>query len=251
MFKYFLKREIYDRYIGNVTGVSWVFIQPVLTLLIYTLVFDKIFGARVPEAEDIGFIVYLALGFWPWMAFSESVLKSITAVSDKKDLIGKINLNFKIPVIATVSASFALNLIGYIIVLLTLVLFGKQFNYLAILLLIFPILQLYLLAIALSLILSALQVYIRDTLHLMTTVMTLWFFLTPIIYSVSILPESIKVFIQLNPIYIPITFIHNALITNKELPWVSMLYLTISILILLWLANKIFNRLSPRFEEFI
>ena len=251
MFSYFFKREIYGKYIGNITGVSWVFIQPVLTLLIYAFVFERIFHAKFPESETIGFIVYLALGFWPWTAFSESVLKAIPAVIDKKDLIGKVNLDFRIPVIATISASFILNVVGYILVLIILILFGNDFNYNAIPLLIFPLIILYIFALALGLLLSAIQVYIRDTIHFMGTMMTLWFFMTPIVYSVSLMPDYIKKIMLFNPIFIPIKFIHSALLTNNQLNWLPMFLLFIFVIIFLWLANKIFNRLSTKFEDFI
>jgi len=251
LFNYFFKREITDKYLGNIAGFSWVFIQPVITLSIYWIVFDKIFGARIPEAEEIGFIVYLAIGFWPWMAFSESVIRSITMVTDKKDLIGKIDIDFKIPVVATISASFFLNIIGYLFVLLGLVLFANKFYYINLPLLIIPIIQLYFMAISLGLLLASLQVFIRDTLQFMTTIMTLWFFMTPIIYSESILPDGYKTIIQLNPVYTPITFIHNALITNSPLPWYQMSVLSLSILIFLFFSIKVFNKLSPSFDEFI
>ncbi|MBL4772913.1 MAG: ABC transporter permease [Alcanivoracaceae bacterium] len=251
MFKYFLKREIKESYLGNLTGFSWVLIQPILTLIIYTIVFEKIFKARIPEAENIGFIVYLAIGFWPWIAFSEAILKSITAVINKKDLIGKVKINLKEVVFATVTATFIINSIGYFIVLMVLVLVGKEFNYAAIPLLILPLLQLYIFALALGLILSSLQVFIRDTLHLMTTLITLWFFSTPIIYSESIMPESIRYYMQFNPVYTPITFIHNAILSHKPLPWQEMGILTIALIILLYLANKMFSKLSPNFEDYI
>lgn len=251
MFKYFLIREIKESYIGNLSGFSWVMIQPVLTLIIYTIVFEKIFKARIPEAENIGFIVYLAIGFWPWTAFSEALLKSITAVTSKKDLIGKIKINLKHCVFATVTASFLINIIGYFIILIILVLMGKEFNYYAIPLLIFPIIQLYIFALAMGLMLSALQVFIRDTLHVMTTFITLWFFSTPIIYSESILPESIRAFMQFNPIYTPITFIHNAILSHKPLPWKEMIILSFVLIVFLYVSNKIFSKLAPNFEDYI
>lgn len=251
LYNYFFKREIQDKYLGNIMGFSWVLIQPIITLIIYWVVFDKIFKARVPEAEEVGFIVYLAIGFWPWMAFSEAVIRSITSVTEKKELIGKVNIDFKIPIIASISASFFLNLIGYMIVLMGLVIFADVFYYENLPLLIIPLLQLYVLAIALGLILSSLQVFIRDTLQFMTTIMTLWFFMTPIIYSESILPDLYKSIIQLNPLYTPINFIHNALITNKQLPWLKMIILSVVIVIILYICLKIFNKLSNSFEEYI
>lgn len=251
MFKYFFKREIKEKYLGNISGIAWVFIQPIITLAIYWLVFGVIFGAtRIPEAENIGFIVYLAIGFWPWMAFSESVMRAISVVSEKNDLIGKVNIDFKIPVIASITANFTLNLIGFILVLIGLTLFADAFNYSKIPLLILPIIQLYIFALGLGILLSALQIFIRDVLIFMTTLITLWFFLTPIIYSESILPAEFKRIIQFNPLYTPISFIHKSLLTDQPLPWMNMLYLTLFILIFLYLSIKVFNKLSPHFESF-
>lgn len=250
LFSYYFKREITTRYLGNITGILWVFVQPIITLLIYWVVFGVIFKQRVPEAKEIGFIVYLAIGFWPWMAFSESILRSITTVSDNDDLIGKINLDFKIPVIATISGIFLINIIGYILVILFLVLFASKFNYSGIPLLIFPLLQLYIFSVAIGLLLSSIQIFVKDTLQFFSTIITLWFFLTPIIYSESSLPENFKAIIQFNPVYTPITFIHTALITNRPLDWQNMFLLTVFIVTLLYFSVKVFNKLSPRFVDF-
>ena len=250
MFKYFFYREIKEKYIGNITGISWVFIQPIITLIIYWIVFDKIFGARIPEAKDIGFIVYLAIGFWPWIAFSESVMRSITVISEQSSLIGKVKMDFKILVIAAISASFLLNLIGYILVLIGLVLFADKFHYSGFVFLIFPLIQLYIFALALGLLLSALQIFIKDVLLFMTTIMTMWFFLTPVIYSESILPEKFKMVIKFNPLYTPISFIHKAVISNQPLPWIDMCIETLLLIVFLYTSIKIFDKLSPSFEMF-
>jgi len=252
LFYYFLKREIRDKYLGNLIGFSWIFIQPIITLLIYWFVFDKIFNVpRISEEEQsFGFIVYLAIGFWPWLAFSDSLLASITAVSEKSDLIGKIKIDLKTPVLATISARFLLHLIGYIVVLVSLVIFNESLKISSILLVIFPLIQLFLFSVALGLLLSSFQIFIRDTLQLMTTLITLWFFTTPIIYSESILPPEYLSIIKLNPLYIPISFIHNAVLGKSDLPWMNLLILTGFTLLLLAIAIKTFNKLSPSFEDF-
>jgi len=117
IFLYYLKRELKEKYIGNITGILWIIIQPVVLLATYWFVFEKIFHARISEDIDVDFIVYLALGFWPWLAFSESVMNSITGVENNSELIGKNKLDFKIPVIASITANFVLNVIGYVLVL--------------------------------------------------------------------------------------------------------------------------------------
>ena len=251
MFKYFLKRELKESYLGNLTGLSWVIIQPILTLLIYTFVFEKIFNSKFPEAENVGFVVYLAMGLWPWIAFSDAIIKSITTVTDQKSFIGKIKINLTEPVFAIVTASFVLNVFGYIFVLCVLILVGKNFNYGSIPLLILPLLQLYVLALAFGLFFSAIQVFIRDTVNLMGTLITLWFFTTPIIYTESLIPESLRVYMYFNPIYVPIKFIHNAMITGNPLPWAEMGIVSIAIGLFFYLALKMFKKLEPSFEDYL
>ena len=250
MFKYFYKNQIKEKYLGNLTGFSWVFIQPLITLLIYWFVFDKIFQSRISEDINASFITYLALGFWPWLAFSESILSSINTIKEKSDLIGKIKLDFKTVVVAKVSAVFSLHLIGYLLVLVILLLLN-DLSLWKIPILVLPLIQLYLFAIALSLILSSLQVFINDILQVITVVMTMWFFMTPIVYSEYFIPSEYRSALMINPIYTIITFVHKSILTNEALPWMMMLVVSVFIVILLLLAIKMFNKLSDKFEEVI
>jgi lipopolysaccharide transport system permease protein len=250
LFLYFYKNEIKEKYLGNLTGFSWVLIQPVITLLIYWFVFDKIFQARISEDLNTSFIVYLALGFWPWLAFSEAVLSSINTIKEKSDLIGKVKLDLKTVVIAKVSAVFTLHLIGYLIVLIIFI-FIYGISPWSIPLLILPLLQLYVFAIALSLVLSSVQVFINDVFQVMSVLMTMWFFMTPIVYSENFIPEEYRGYLMINPIYTVITFIHKAVLTDEGLPWLLMSGVAFIFLLFLYLAVKMFNKLAGKFEEFI
>jgi len=250
LLSYFFKRELKGKYLGNITGMSWAYIQPVITLLIYWFVFGVVFKQRVHENPNIEFIVYLAIGFWPWVTFSEAVLKSIKVIEESSDLLGKVNMDFKTPVLASVSATFVINLIGYIAVLVILFLFAGEFNHKGILLLIFPIVTLYIFALSLAFIFSSIQIFIKDTNQIVGTVMTLWFFLTPILYSESILPEKYQYYIQFNPLYIPISFIHKAILTQGDLPWLGLFTLSMVFMFMLYLSIKLFNKLAKSFVDF-
>jgi len=250
LLSYFFKREFKGKYLGNITGMSWAYIQPVITLLIYWFVFGVIFKQRVHENPNIEFIVYLAIGFWPWITFSEAVLKSIKVIEENSDLLGKVNMDFKTPVLASVSAIFIINLIGYIAVLMILFFFAGEFNHQGILFLVFPIITLYIFALSLAFVFSSIQVFIKDTNQIIGTIMTLWFFLTPILYSESILPEKYQHFIQFNPLYIPINFIHKAILTQESLPWLSLFTLTMVFTLILYLSVKLFNKLAKNFVDF-
>jgi lipopolysaccharide transport system permease protein len=69
----FTRQDLSTRFQGNVGGLAWAFAAPVLQLGIFYFVFTQIFKARVPGLEGVGYLAFLALGFWPWFAFSEAV----------------------------------------------------------------------------------------------------------------------------------------------------------------------------------
>jgi len=251
MFAYFLRREINNRYIGNSSVVFWIFFQPLLTLLIYNFVFSYIFKARIPDMLDGTFIAYLAIGLWPWMAFSESVIRSISCVTERKDLLGKVKIDLRVIVLANITATFILHFIGYVFVIILLIAFGKisaEFN---LLLLLIPLTILYLLAIMFGLFFSALQVFYKDLQQIMSTLMTLWFFSTPIIYAISAIPVKYHAIMSWNPLFGLINFIHNIVFKFSDLDWMSLLKLLTVILILMFIGNIYFKKLAPQFDDFV
>ena len=100
------RREIKTRFLDSFSGLAWLVIQPLILLLIYSFVFVVIFKAKIPEADLTGFVPYLAVAFWPWTAFSESVLRSVSSINANANLIGKVSLPSEVFPCAVVSASF-------------------------------------------------------------------------------------------------------------------------------------------------
>jgi lipopolysaccharide transport system permease protein len=250
VFKYFLRKEITDKYLGNSSAILWIVIHPVISLLIYNLVFGIIFKARVPELPENAFVAYLAIGLWPWMAFSESVINSITSVVSRKDLLGKVKIDLRYVVLAGVTANFILNGIGFLAILIVLSILGKLPISVDLFLLLIPLAMLYLLAIGLSLLFSALYVFYRDLKQIITAIFPLIFFCTPIIYAWSIIPEKIKIYFSFNPLLPIINYIHDAVFGINQLNWMAMLYIFLFALMLLIFSNKFFQKLAPRFDDF-
>jgi ABC-type polysaccharide/polyol phosphate export permease len=89
-FQNLVARQIRQDYLDNITGFAWLILQPLILLAVYAFVFSTIFKARIPEAGDIGFVPYLAIAFWPWIAFSEAVLKANSSITANAALIGKV-----------------------------------------------------------------------------------------------------------------------------------------------------------------
>lgn len=251
MFSYFLRKEITDRYLGSSSALLWVVVQPVASLFVYYLVFGFIFKARVPDLPQELFITYLAVGLWPWMAFSEAVIGSLMTILNRKDLLGKVKIDLRQILLAGVTTHFILHGIGFIAILLMLMGIDRLTPSWSLFLLILPYLTLYLFAVALAFLFSALQVFYRDLKEIVTAFMPLWFFTTPIIYSWARVPEAGKVFLSYNPLLPIINFIHDVTFGLNPPNVQSLVMVMFGIILLLLLTHAFFQKLAPRFDDFV
>ena len=245
-----VRREISSRYLDSMSGLAWLVIQPLMLLLIYGFVFVIIFKAKVPEADTTGFLPYLAIAFWPWTAFSDSVLRSVNAVTGNAGLIDKVAISSEVFPIATVTATFLMHSIGYLAILLVMSLFGVELHWLGLMPALVILILLYALALALGLLVSSLNVFVRDLEHILPPVMMLWFFGTPILYSISLIPERYQHWMHLNPMTGLMNSLRGYFLRGEYAPGLSLLLTAAAILLLLWFAFWFFRRLSPRFEDF-
>lgn len=198
----FYQREIKNRYLGSLSGLLWVFVHPALLLSLYTFLIAGVLKARIPELSDSQWLPYVALGLWPWMCFSEGLQRGTTAVIDHSGLLGKIALPAELLVLASVAATFTLHALGLaaIVVVLSVAGYPIAWQYGLILL---PLLSvLFLLTAGLSLISAALQVYVRDVAQVLTQSLSFMFFLTPILYTPTMLPAVVRDWLMLNPVSI-------------------------------------------------
>src|SRR5690625_1970825 len=113
------------------------------------------------------------------------------------------------------------------------------------------LLALYILTVGLSLALSAVQVFVRDLEQALPTVYMFWFFLTPILYSPELLPSDMDHWLQFNPITWWIAEIRQSMLHGDYMPGLHALHILASSLVTAWLGLKLFNRLSPHFEDFL
>ena len=86
VFRQLVSRAVRTGYLENLTGFAWLILQPLILLAVYAFVFSTIFKARIPDAGPGGFVPYLAIAFWPWIAFSEAVLLLIRESEAVKEL---------------------------------------------------------------------------------------------------------------------------------------------------------------------
>ncbi len=251
IFLQLVSRNIRTDYLENVTGFAWLVLQPLLMLAVYAFVFSTIFQARMPEAEGVGFVPFLAVAFWPWTAFSEAILKASSSITANAALIGKVAFPSELLPLSTVAATFTMHLIGYLAVLLFLFLIGTDLHWLGFLWAIPLLLLLALFAAGLALFASALQVFIRDTAQILPPLMTFWFFTTPILYSSTMLPDQLQAFFRWNPISWFVLRLREAFITGFSGFGLMDLLVPLLSLLTLLAGLGLFRRLRGHFEDFL
>lgn len=244
-------RQIRQDYLENITGFAWLILQPLILLAVYAFVFSTIFKARIPEAGDIGFVPYLAIAFWPWIAFSEAVVRANGSITANGALIGKVAFATEQIPLATVTATFIMHFIGYIAVLIVLQLMGTSIHWVYLSLAIPVILLMWVFACSIALFTSAIQVFVRDVAQILPPLMTFWFFTTPILYSASYLPASIQGVAQWNPMAWFVARLRELLLLGEIKFGFMALFILLFILIFSWLSLRFFRRFSGHFEDFL
>lgn len=220
---YFLAwRDIQVRYKQTVLGVAWAILQPLLTMTTYSLVFGRLVGI---SSNGIPYPLWVYTALLPWQFFSHALAKSSNSLVENQSLITKVYFpRLVIPIAAVLAGviDFALAFI----VLLGMLLYYGQFPSNAFLAVI-PFVLLTLIATwAIGFWLSALNVEYRDVRHIIPFLTQLWFFVTPIVYPSSLIPEPWRMWSGLNPLAGIVEGFRWALLTgNTELDpiiWVSM-----------------------------
>ena len=250
-FRNLVVRQIRQDYLENITGFSWLILQPLILLAVYAFVFSTIFKARIPEAADIGFVPYLAVAFWPWTAFSEAVLRANNSITANGALIGKVAFATEQIPLATVTATFIMHLIGYLAVLIVLQLMGTSIHWFYLLLVLPVMLLMWVFACSISLVTSAIQVFVRDLAQILPPLITFWFFTTPILYSSSYLPQSIQTLTQWNPMAWFIARLRELLLFGEINLDYKALLMVLFVVVFAWVSLRFFRRFSGHFEDFL
>lgn len=175
---YFIITDIKIKYKASALGLLWSMFAPAATLAIYWVVFGLILKNNMPA-----FALFLFAGLLVWNFFFSVIITSTSIVVDRAGIVKKVAFPREILALSTVGTSFIYFLIQSGVMVLFMVAFWRGPDWSMIWLLPFSILSLAIFAGSLGILLSAINVYLRDTRHLIEVALQMWFFLTPIIYS--------------------------------------------------------------------
>ena len=212
-------REFRARYGNAVLGALWSLLSPLAMILVYTVVFAEVMRTRLPGSDSgYAYSIYLCAGILAWGLFSEIVGRAQTMFIDQANLLKKINFpRICLPLIVVLGA--LLNF-GIIFGLFTMFLVASGNFPGAVFVAIVPVLALQVLfAIGLGLIVGVLNVFFRDIGQLFGILLQFWFWLTPIVYPASILPENMRGLLAFNPMAAIIGAWQRILVTGQPPLW--------------------------------
>jgi lipopolysaccharide transport system permease protein len=250
-FRNLVVRQVRQDYLENMTGFAWLILQPLILLAVYAFVFSTIFKARIPEAADIGFVPYLAVAFWPWTAFSESILRANNSITANAALIGKVAFATEQVPLASVTATFIMHMVGYLAVLVVLQLMGTSIHWVYLAIVLPVIVLMWVFACAIALFTSAIQVFVRDLAQILPPLMTFWFFTTPILYSSSYLPAPFQKIAQWNPMAWFVARLRELLLFGDVQLDFSVFAMLGFVAFFAWASFRFFRRFSGHFEDFL
>jgi len=244
-------REIRSRFVGSSAGWLWLIVNPILLLGVYSVVFGVVFDARAPSGLEMPFVAWLAVALWPWLGFSEGIMRASESMPQHAGLISKVAMRRELLTVSTATASFLLQMAGYLVVLAVMAALGVSLTPAGFGNAALVIAVLLVLSNALGLFAATLRVFFADIQQVLPTLMMLWFFLTPILYSPEYLPDELSALVIANPLAGLMTDLRAAVLEGRILPGsTTLVMLAVSVgLYLLGLA--FFRRMAPYFEDFL
>lgn len=194
-----VKREFQVRYLNSLLGSLWAVLNPLAMIIIYTVIFSQVMRARLPGVDDtLAYSLYLCAGLLPWTYFTELVMRGQTVFVEQASLLKKMNFpRITLPIILLISSTINFAIIfGLFSVFLVCSGRFPGWSLLAFL----PLLLIQQgFALGLGILLGTINVFYRDVAQFVGVVLQFWFWFTPIVYSIALLPESAKRVFGLNP----------------------------------------------------
>jgi len=197
----FVRREIRGRYVNSVLGLSWAVLHPLALLALYTFVFSHVLSVRLGgDGGPASFPLYLFCGMLPWLAFADGVTRASSVLVEQTPLIKKVVFPSEVLPAYVVIAALVMEGVGLAVLLPAVVLFGGGLGWSLLALPGIVLLQ-FLFTMGVAWFLACVGVAVRDVRHVLGVLLTLWMFLTPIVYPADMVPARFRWVLALNPLY--------------------------------------------------
>lgn len=238
-----VKQDIDGRYKGSIFGFLWTLLNPLFMLVIYSVVFKFVFINNIDH-----YPIYLFIMLMPWNAFNSMIMNGSTCVSNNASIIKKVYFPREVLPLSVVISYTIQYCFSLIVTIIAILVSGVGLSFNALLL---PLIMLVQVTFAFGIILmiSAANVYVRDVQYMMNPIMMIWMYASPILYSISMVPEKFLSIYKLNPM-VTILGGYKSILYDKTLPDFRALgivfLVSLGLCVIGWL---VFNKLQRRFAE--
>lgn len=237
-----VRREFQARYGNAMLGAAWAVLNPLALILVYTVIFARVMHSKLPGVDSsFAYSIYLCAGILTWGLFADITARSQNMFLEQANLIKKISFpRICLPLIVLLNALLNFGIIfGLFSVFLVVSGNFPGWVFLALL----PVLLIeVLLAVGLGMILGVLNVFFRDVGQFFAVFIQFWFWLTPIVYPASILPEAARALLWLNPMAVVVEAFQGILVSGRAPDWRALLPAATLAVLLCLLAVRLFRR---------
>ncbi|MBU3604080.1 ABC transporter permease [Polynucleobacter sp. AP-Kaivos-20-H2] len=250
------KREFQTKYKNSLLGFAWPIINPLALILVYTLVFSKVMGARLPSAAGEGgsgiysYSIYLCIGVIVWTLFAELTSRAQVVFLENANLLKKLNFpRLCLPVIVIFNAGLNFLIIFSLFTIFLVVTNNfPGYCFFAVI----PLLAILIaFAIGLGMTLGVLNVFFRDIGYFYSVALQFWFWLTPIVYSVNVLPEKIRFLVAFNPLTNLLVAFQGIFINHQMPDWSSLWLICVLAILLNINGFRLFRKRSGEMVDLL
>lgn len=247
----FAWRELRSRYKGSALGFGWNFAIPLLNLAVFYLLFGVLLGQRPRTGTgEQNYAIFLFVGLLPWTFFASSLGSGASSIIANGAIVKKVRLPLQLLPAASVLSNLANFMLSMIVLFVVLAIFGPRhlegLLYLPLLVVIQIVMNL-----GFAYLLAAANVFFRDVQHILGILLTAWYFLTPVLFSVAIVADrpTERELLYLNPMTAIVVAYQRALLDGLPPEWDRLAYSTLFAALIFALGFWYFRRSKDSFEE--
>jgi len=237
-----VKREFQSKYRNSLLGAAWTVINPLAMIIVYTVIFSQVMRAKLPGIDTtFAYSIYLCAGVITWGLFAEITGRAQNVFLEHANLLKKLSFpRLCLPVILILNAGVNF-LIIFGLFTAFLVISGNFPGWVYFATIPLLIIQIAF-AVGLGITLGVLNVFFRDIGQLFGVILQFWFWLTPIVYPVTILPQSLRPLMDLNPMAGLVGAYQTILVTGQWPVWQNLWFVTLLSILMCGLAMRMFRK---------
>ena len=247
----FAWRDLRSRYKGSALGFGWNFAIPLLQLAVFYVLFGVLFGIRPRTATgEQNYAIFLFVGLLPWTFFANCLGSGAAAILANAAIVKKVRLPLQLLPAAAVLSNLANFLLSLVVLFVVLAIFGPRHPEGVLMLPLLVAIQLVM-NLGFAYLLAAANVFFRDVQHILGILLTAWYFLTPVLFSVEIVADrpTERELLYLNPMAAVIVSYQRALLDGLAPEWGRLAYSAAFAIVIFVLGFAYFRRSKDDFEE--